>query len=513
MKGFGLLLVGLFWYFDAASQVVIDDFESGSLSNWNILQGNAEAVSAPAFAGSFAARLFKPDLPPDAQSLAIHQTFSEDWGEYEVQCFANGSISDIQFLFQYQDGNNYYAVSCNPIATDNATLHLYKLVNGNFQTLAQLPPTFGLNAWFQLKVERFCDGTISVYIDNQLQASVVDTDLDQPGTIAMAAWGESSFFDDITFTSIRDTSITLLTEDICSGTFFEVGSNRYNRSGTYFDTLQDVGGCDSIVQLDLTVHPHFLVSETDTICADTFYLFGNDTLRRTGMYSNSLKSQIGCDSLVELNLFVFGGDTIVENRTICTDDFTIFDGDTLREEGSFFQTLTVDAGCTSTIQLILVVEQPNLDLGLDATVCLDENIRVTRSVNGFDSIQWSDGSSGPDLVISEAGIYWATGFIGTCMDSDTILVTEECLIEEGLYIPNAFSPNGDGVNDLFTVQSSVPTAFNMHIFNRWGSLLFQTDNSLPWDGSVNGDRVPDGVYIYIIESNGQMFSGDVTVVP
>ncbi len=513
MKGFGLLFVGLLCNLIVTSQVVIDDFESGSLSNWSILQGNAETVTAPAFAGSFAARLFKPDLPPDAQSLATHQTFSDNWGIYEMQCFANGSTSDIQFLFQYQDGNNYYAVSCNPNATDNPRLHLYKLVNGTFQTLAQLPPTFGLNTWFKLTIERYCDGTLSVYIDDQIQIEVIDTDIDQPGTVAMAAWGESSFFDDITFTPITDTSITVLTEDICSGTFFEVGSNRYNRAGTYFDTLQDVGGCDSIIQLNLTVHPHFLLSETDTICADTFYIFGSDTLRQTGMYSNALKSKIGCDSLVELNLFVFGGDTIVENRTICTGDFTIFNADTIRDSGSYFETLTVDAGFSNTIRMNLIVEEPTLDLGSDEIVCADENISVTKTISGFDSVLWSDGSTNSELVVTLPGEYWATGFIGSCMDTDTFLVMEECQVAESYYVPNAFSPNGDGINDLFTMQSPLPMEFTMHIFNRWGSLIFKTEQSIPWDGSVDGKRVAEGVYLYVIETNGQKFSGDVTVVP
>ena len=513
MKASTLLTASLLWCVSAFSQVVIDDFESGSLAAWTVLQGNAETVSAPAFAGSFAARLFKPDVPPDAQSLVTHRTFSDNWGIYEMQCYADGNISDIQFLFQYQDGNNYYAVSCNPLGTDNPLLHLYKLVNGNFQTLVQLPPTFGLNTWFKLRIERSCDGTISLFIDDQIQTEIIDAALVQPGTIAMAAWGESSYFDDITFTSTSDTTVTLLTEDICSGTFFEVGTNRYNRSGTYFDTLQAVDGCDSIVQLDLTIHPHFLVSETDTICADTFYIFGNDTLRQTGMYTNALQSKIGCDSLVELNLLVLGGDTIVEDRIICMGDFTIFNGDTIREEGSYFENLTVERGCSSTIQMNLTVDQPVLDLGPDEVVCEEDNISAAKLVSGFDSVRWSDGSSDFALAITTPGTYWAIGYLGTCMDTDTFLVQEECQIEEGYYIPNAFSPNGDGVNDLFRLQSSTPTEFRMHIYNRWGSLIFETDQSIPWDGSVNGNRVPEGVYLYVIESNGQRFSGDVTVVP
>ena len=125
-------------------QVIIDDFESGNLLNWLVLQGNAETVGNPVSSGAFAARLHRPDLG-DASSLAIHTDFEDNWGVYEMKCYADGAVSDIIFLFQYLDGNNYYAVGCNPRNTDNPELHLYRVVDGVFQTLALRPPSFDLN--------------------------------------------------------------------------------------------------------------------------------------------------------------------------------------------------------------------------------------------------------------------------------------------------------------------------------------------------------------------------------
>ena len=495
------------------AQVLVDDFESGSLINWNVLQGSGEVVNAPAFNGTSSARLFKPDLGGDAQSLALHNTFRDNWGIYEMHCFANGPISDVQFLFQYLDGANYYAVSCNPAGTDNPEIHLYKVVGGSLQTLARIPPTFGLNTWFKLTLEHYCEGTLRVSIDDQLLIEINDRDITAPGTIAMGAWGESSFFDDITFTSVLDTSITQIVADICSGTFYDFGANRLNRSGTYFDTLTSANGCDSIVQLELTVRPHFLVSVSDTICGGDFYLFGADSLRETGRFSTSLMSIYGCDSLVELDLQVLGGDTMTQQLNLCDGDFTLFNNDTIRAAGSYFDVITLDAGCSTVFRLDVSLDDPILDLGPDLTVCFDEIGDLSLVANNFDSAIWSDGSQDLQLLVTQPGTYHADAFVGSCMASDTVVVTEECIVEAQYFVPNAFSPNGDGHNETFQLESAVSVTYRMEIYNRWGNQIFKTENGTPWDGTMGGEPLPSGVYLYVIEVENRRLAGDVMLLP
>jgi gliding motility-associated-like protein len=70
-------------------------------------------------------------------------------------------------------------------------------------------------------------------------------------------------------------------------------------------------------------------------------------------------------------------------------------------------------------------------------------------------------------------------------------------------IPNAFSPNGDGINDLFSPGTENLKSYNCTIFNRWGNQVFSSDEvSRSWDGKYNGCESPEGVYYYIIEANG-----------
>jgi gliding motility-associated-like protein len=72
-----------------------------------------------------------------------------------------------------------------------------------------------------------------------------------------------------------------------------------------------------------------------------------------------------------------------------------------------------------------------------------------------------------------------------------------------IFIPNAFSPNGDGINDNFNVTITNIKTFHIRIYNRWGQQLFETsDINRSWDGLFNGSPVPFGVFYYAIKTTG-----------
>jgi gliding motility-associated-like protein len=72
-----------------------------------------------------------------------------------------------------------------------------------------------------------------------------------------------------------------------------------------------------------------------------------------------------------------------------------------------------------------------------------------------------------------------------------------------LEIPNVFTPNGDGVNDVFHTRNVNLTSYSLNIFNRWGESVFKTDDvSKGWDGTINGKEVPDGTYLFLLEAKG-----------
>ncbi|MBT7825034.1 MAG: T9SS type B sorting domain-containing protein, partial [Bacteroidetes bacterium] len=87
-----------------------------------------------------------------------------------------------------------------------------------------------------------------------------------------------------------------------------------------------------------------------------------------------------------------------------------------------------------------------------------------------------------------------------------------------LFVPNAFSPNGDGINDHFQIKGVFINEFNIQIFNRWGEKLFESDDmNMKWDGSFNGRICPVGIYYYQIlakgsENHNNQLSGSISLI-
>lgn len=122
------------------------------------------------------------------------------------------------------------------------------------------------------------------------------------------------------------------------------------------------------------------------------------------------------------------------------------------------------------------------------------------------SYQWATGQTSNTISITRAGNY---GFsfvdMGGCIQSDTIYVTA-ILPEALVYIPNAFTPNGDGINDLFKVEGEEIEEFHIRVFNRWGEMVFESENrSVGWNGSLHNSgqyHLPDGIYPYVLKYKG-----------
>jgi gliding motility-associated-like protein len=85
-----------------------------------------------------------------------------------------------------------------------------------------------------------------------------------------------------------------------------------------------------------------------------------------------------------------------------------------------------------------------------------------------------------------------------CQNSDTITVTAKTLSDE-IYIPNVFTPNGDGKNDVFRAYGNAISTVDMKIFDQWGEAIFESTNLQGWDGSYKGKQQPVGVYVYVIK--------------
>jgi gliding motility-associated-like protein len=142
------------------------------------------------------------------------------------------------------------------------------------------------------------------------------------------------------------------------------------------------------------------------------------------------------------------------------------------------------------------------------------------------SYQWSDGSTGPELEVSETGVY-GLQVSGRC-DSFSLQIQVQPgwdTLGGAFFVPNVFSPNGDGYNDRFELALSPDYTlldFELQVYDRWGNYLFRTQQpDAPWDGRFRGRLMDPGVYVWqlrarVADCRGREQAvyekGDVTLV-
>lgn len=162
---------------------------------------------------------------------------------------------------------------------------------------------------------------------------------------------------------------------------------------------------------------------------------------------------------------------------------------------------------------------PGVELGDTILLYTGASINL-HAGGGQQSYEWSTGSSDSVITVSSQGDYrvevtdW-----NCCTNTDSVYLQ---VFE--YYIPNAFTPNGDGLNDFFRVVGLYHYVnFKMYIYNRWGELVFESANiETGWDGTFNNQESPSDTYVWVVYvdflgediiTNGNvMFKGTVTLV-
>jgi len=173
---------------------------------------------------------------------------------------------------------------------------------------------------------------------------------------------------------------------------------------------------------------------------------------------------------------------------------------TVDQGGVYTVTVTTD-NCQGTATASLI-QGPTYELAYELDACPREAVGLAVPIEGL-SYQWSTGGAGRTEQVVGPGTYVFTvvDLLG-CMHVDTVIVNG--LDEKPLmFLPNAFSPDGDGVNDVFSMAGFGERGVELTIFNRWGEQLWQTQNvDQGWDGTYKGSLVKNDVYVYEIRYIG-----------
>ncbi len=305
-----------------------------------------------------------------------------------------------------------------------------------------------------------------------------------------------------------------IVDTICQGLSYEQDGNAYTASGTYVDTLLSSLGCDSIVTLDLTVVPDAgimaAVTTLDPSCHDA------------------------ADGQITIETITNGAPPFTNTLSGSSPTVaTVFPG---LAGGDYELTITDRYGCRYRENLTLTIPPEFVvELGGDRAVTLGDPVQLRPSANlPVDTFYWQP----PELIDCSLADCSAPTWYPTrtttlglravsdrgCIATDSIRVTVDK--QRRIFFPNAFSPNGDGVNDVFTVFGDVPNVQlirRLAVFDRWGALLYEreafppNDPAAGWDGTVAGQQLGRGIYVYVAEVeflDGEVldFAGDVLLL-
>jgi gliding motility-associated-like protein len=183
-------------------------------------------------------------------------------------------------------------------------------------------------------------------------------------------------------------------------------------------------------------------------------------------------------------------------------------------EAGYYTVYVRDAQQCSFDSMVMVWEPQELSLTImpnDSTITLGEGLQLAVDLNQYpvsdvNSYTWSPntGLNCADCPNPFAAPYTHTIYTLTVNYLNNCIANEEVQVYVGngpdIYVPNAFTPNGDGENDVFLVYGAGLKSVNMKVFNRWGEKIFDSQNQwLGWDGRYKGELVQPGVYTYIVE--------------
>ena len=387
-----------------------------------------------------------------------------------------------------------------------------------------------------------------------LEATILGDQYDNPNL----QW-QQSFDEGLSWTNINGATSSTYTHTNLAGGYYYYRYLLANDPGNLLNSKCRVISNVKVVY----VIPKFYTI-VDTLCEGLSFTLGDKLYSATGIYTDSLKTVIGCDSIVDLHLTILPDEQIdaafsIENPScsyledgrielleiyngvgpysIYINDEPSLAGGSLSNlsEGIYDYSITDRYGCL--FETTLAVEKPipfEIDFGPDIVVDLGEVVELSPSFSlPVASYQW-DPADEVGCEMNCETINWipsrsqtlymtATSTKG-CTATDSISVKVNKVRK--VFIPNAFSPNFDGINDYFTVYGAIPNVTEIEelmIFDRWGELVFDKGAFLPnepsigWDGSFRGKVQDKGIYTYVtkvrfLDEELVVYSGSITLI-
>jgi len=305
-------------------------------------------------------------------------------------------------------------------------------------------------------------------------------------------------------------STVTINKGICFGDTYQLPSGIFeNSAGTYLDTVKNFLGCDSIrATVNLIVYSASSGNINATICRGTRYQLPSGTfVNGAGTYQDTIRNFLGCDSIrTTVNVSVYLGSATIAtiNPVICPgSSYQLPSGSFVNNVGTYIDTIRNSSGCDSLITTVNLAVYPVFIYN------------VTDSFNQGQSYSLPSGT-----IVNNPGTYQSVLKDKNGCDStiNTFLVERtmpDCVVSP----PNAFTPNGDGYNDVWIIfQRGCVEQVKVDVYNRWGSLIYHSDNyNNDWNGEYQNKPLADATYYYVVspvyaDGRRPVLKGSVTIL-
>ncbi len=338
------------------------------------------------------------------------------------------------------------------------------------------------------------------------------------------------------------------TINACEGDTIRIGNNQYTASGTYLDSIVNIAGCDAIQETILTFMPIKFIIDSLLCEGDSIY-FNNQIIKNSGIFFSQQQSQIGCDSIIELRvvfenlpqLTIFGDTVICEGSSTILSangaqsylwspsiglNTTIQNNVIASPKTSVLYTLTGASGiCSAKKEIFLEVRpNPTTQISYSKEPCKLEYYFSSKS-SLESNILWNFGDGTLSNLASPVhnynfpGIYniniKLTGENSCALDSSFTLWAFESAGFNKKELANFFTPNDDGVNDIFYFTPYYSCNFiEFEIFDVIGRPIYKSnDIKKGWNGSNSiGAPCLIGTYIFRLVGQEKSYSGVINLI-
>jgi hypothetical protein len=330
--------------------------------------------------------------------ILISLTVNQSYSSYEIRSICDGDSSSIFGVYEKTAGRYVDSLinkeGCDSISTIDLIVN--PIIRNSFTVI-------------------ICDGDSTLIHGNYQTSSgvYVDSSLSTKGCDSITS-----------VTLIRGNAYSLNQSlSICQGESVTVNGIVRNTAGTFIDTLQTIYGCDSIYSTVISVLPIFNSQVTSSICLGDSILIYNNYQRYPGTYFDSLQSVSGCDSILSTLLTVYPSYYFSRSQTICNGDSLLIFGQYRKVAGIYFDSLQTINGCDSIFLFNLNISSVN------TTVIDNSPLLIANATNA--NYQWLNCNAGYASIPGATN----QNYIATVIGNYSVEITKGGCVDTSVCIP------------------------------------------------------------------------------